>query len=390
MRRLIYLFVFCALVSCNGKKSTGQSGDGFIRIDMEEKYPKKDIFLQDVADVEYIPLETRSDVLLSRTALQRICMSDSLIVARSNGSVFIFNRQGKYIHSFDHSGRGVGEYSLFGKLAVDFVRQEIFISDAQLPKICVYGFDGSFKRVLKSDWSVVYLFNYNQEFLLGCFRGGSKDAGWLQGEADKQPYWLVSKESGEMSPLALTFQERKFSDAIFTEPDGSMVHMVWPLNSIAKNGEEFLIADFGTDTVYRLAGTTLTPYVLKSPSRIWKREIPIMGWVEFKTNRYIGLRFMELSLLKNILNKKILYDLVTGEAVEYNFLNQDYQPARKVFIDWEESEFDLPSGYLKFKLLASELKNDYEAGKLTGKLKEIAATLEEDANPVLMLVKFRD
>lgn len=32
-------------------------------------------------------------------------------------------------------------------------------------------------------------------------------------------------------------------------------------------------------------------------------------------------------------------------------------------------------------------RKDYENGKLKGKLKEIASTLEEDSNPVIMLGK---
>ncbi len=389
MRKLIYFVVFCALVSCNSKSRTGKSDDGLVRIDMEGGYPKKEIILQDIAEVEYIPLETRTDVLLAATALEQICMSDSLIVARSNSSVFIFDRRGRYVRSFDHSGRSGEEYALFGKLAVDFDRQEIYIHDNSGYKICVYDFDGLFRRALKlPKWSVSQMLNYDRKYLLGCCKESSVNPDSTSGKADR-PYWLIDKESGEISALALAFQERILSSAIIREPD-AMVYMVWPLNSIVKNGEEFLIADFGSDTIYNLSGTTFTPYMLKEPSHTWKKTPPVMGWVEFKTNRYTGIKFMELSWEKNTLVRRILYDRITGEKVEYDFMNQDFRPARKTFISLGESEFDLPSGYLKFKLSATELRNAYEMGKLDGKLKEIAATLDEDANPVLMLVKFRE
>lgn len=384
MSKLLYFFVFWVLIGCHEK---GKEAGNLMRIDLEEEYSKKEIDLQDIADVEYIPLETRPDVLLDGNALGQICMSDSLIVTRSNSAVFIFNRRGEYVHSFERKGRGGEEYSVFGKMAVDFIREEIYINDITVPKICVYGFDGSCRRVLKlPTWSTIHLLDYNPDFLLGCF----KESIGLTGKADKQPYWLISKEDGEISPLPLTFQERVLSAAILYYPNRSMEYLVWPLNSIVKNGKEFLIADFGTDTIYNLSGDTLTPYLLKSPSRIWKKDPHVMGYIEFKTNRYVGMKFMELSWEKNALNKKILYDLSTGSKVEYDFLNRDFQPAQKVFISWNEADFDLPSGYLKFKLLPIKLKNDYDAGKLTGKLKEIASTLEEDANPVLMLVKFRE
>ena len=41
------------------------------------------------------------------------------------------------------------------------------------------------------------------------------------------------------------------------------------------------------------------------------------------------------------------------------------------------------------KLEAYELVEAYEKGKLKGKLKEIAAGLNEESNPVLMLIKYK-
>jgi hypothetical protein len=40
-------------------------------------------------------------------------------------------------------------------------------------------------------------------------------------------------------------------------------------------------------------------------------------------------------------------------------------------------------------LEAHQLVEDYEKGELKGKLKEIAATLNEEANPVIMLIKHK-
>lgn len=41
------------------------------------------------------------------------------------------------------------------------------------------------------------------------------------------------------------------------------------------------------------------------------------------------------------------------------------------------------------KLEAYELIEAYQKGHLKGRLKEIAAGLEEDSNPVLMLIKYK-
>lgn len=394
MKELIYFVIFCTLIGCNGKsrKTLSTSADGLIEIDMYKEYPQKDIFIQDIADIEYIPLESRSDILLNGFSLNKICMSDSLIVVyNSEGTIFVFNRQGKNIYAFNHLGRGGEEYVNIKKMAVDFTGQEIYIND-DLQKICVYNLDGSFKRTFKLPsgcYITNHLFNYDKESLLGCFSSTIQPPEYLVEAIDKQPYLLISKKDGSSTPLELTFQERILSMAIIREPN-SIELVTWPLTTIMKNGTEFIIADYGTDTIYRLEGTTLKPCFLKSPSSTWKKELPIVGWGVFKTDRYTFMAFMELSRRPNLFYKRIVYDQQTREIFEYTLMNRDYLPTRKMFFDSYENEYDLPSGYARFNLLPTELKNDYHAGILSGKLKEIAATLDEDANPVLMLVKFRN
>lgn len=44
---------------------------------------------------------------------------------------------------------------------------------------------------------------------------------------------------------------------------------------------------------------------------------------------------------------------------------------------------------MHLSLQASELTEAYQEGKLKGKLKEIASTLNEDSNAVIVLIKHR-
>jgi len=57
------------------------------------------------------------------------------------------------------------------------------------------------------------------------------------------------------------------------------------------------------------------------------------------------------------------------------------------------SEAKLRAGCSKLcvqnQLKAHELVEAYEKGQLKGKLKEIAATLDEESNPVIMLAKYK-
>lgn len=127
MKKVIYLIALSILVGCNGKhsKMATQSNKlvtiDLCKIDLQEESSPKEIPIQEIADVEYIPMETRSDVLLDGGGLHQVFMSDSLIVtANSDGSIFVFNRQGKNLHVFNHVGRGAEEYQSINFMSVGF------------------------------------------------------------------------------------------------------------------------------------------------------------------------------------------------------------------------------------------------------------------------------
>ncbi len=62
MKRLpFYFWVSLALASCQGGKEA--VNQALPVIDMNEDYPEKEIVLQDIADISYIPLETNDEFL---------------------------------------------------------------------------------------------------------------------------------------------------------------------------------------------------------------------------------------------------------------------------------------------------------------------------------------
>ena len=68
---------------------------GLVTLDVTKDYPEKKIVLQDLADVKYIPLETKKNALLPNSAGCLGYVSDSLIVARtSDNEIVLFNGDG--------------------------------------------------------------------------------------------------------------------------------------------------------------------------------------------------------------------------------------------------------------------------------------------------------
>ncbi len=73
---------------------------------------------------------------------------------------------------------------------------------------------------------------------------------------------------------------------------------------------------------------------------------------------------------------------------EYVMYNADMDNKEPVIMTSEVTYGDSEIACVH-KLEAEDILAAYEKGQLKGRLKEIAAGLEEDSNPVLMVVKYR-
>jgi hypothetical protein len=82
-----------------------------------------------------------------------------------------------------------------------------------------------------------------------------------------------------------------------------------------------------------------------------------------------------------------MYDKPEKAICNYTVSNGDYSTKKEIYMNWlrpvnHEIESCQP-------LEAYQLVESYKKGELKGKLKEIAAKLDEDSNPVIMLVKHK-
>ena len=61
VRWMSVLLVASLLFGCGDGKQ--KEPDGLIRVDVSKNYPKKELILQDLFDIEYVPLETTDEML---------------------------------------------------------------------------------------------------------------------------------------------------------------------------------------------------------------------------------------------------------------------------------------------------------------------------------------
>jgi hypothetical protein len=88
----------------------------------------------------------------------------------------------------------------------------------------------------------------------------------------------------------------------------------------------------------------------------------------------------------------LIHDFKTGETNKVSFINDDLPLARDLPLGkWAENSFVfVPQKNVTASLIQIHvLKTAAEEKKLKGELEKLEATLDEDDNPIVMIVKFK-
>ena len=98
MKRILYSVAFMLALLATGCGDANQKPSGLPQIDMNADYPEKEICLQDVADVSYVPLETTEEMLVAESAEVQSVSSKGIAIKHQPGNMkwesLIFHRNG--------------------------------------------------------------------------------------------------------------------------------------------------------------------------------------------------------------------------------------------------------------------------------------------------------
>lgn len=109
MRKLVYSAVLLSALFFTGCSNGKHRISTLPQIDVNADYPEKEICLQDVAKVSYIPLETTDDFLLSDVSSVIEVSSKGIVFANSD-KAYLFHPDGRARLVLDKKGEGPGEY----------------------------------------------------------------------------------------------------------------------------------------------------------------------------------------------------------------------------------------------------------------------------------------
>lgn len=365
---------------------------GLVTLDVTKDYPEKKIVLQDLADVKYIPLETKKNALLTNSTAMLGYVSDSLIVAFTlEKEIVLFNGDGSVRSSFSHAGQGSKEYQNIIGMAVDPKAQEIFIVDYLLKyRMQVYSFTGQYKRTLPIPYKMIL--NSLQDFSADCLLACDMDVN--QGISNRaKPYMLLSKKTGEIvKELDIHFTKRMSNRMSKPFGENQTISAALGYDPIVRCEDSYVIGDLSADTIYTYTPQgVLSPMLVRTPP-VLSMETPKVLLPDYRAGSYFFFYLVDFEFdfetRTGFPDKYMVYDYAAGKTYVCKLVNRDC----------EEQEIQLGDGGVTNKawntacytIPSSMLIEQSEAGKVHGPLKEIAAGRTDDDNPVLAIVRFKN
>jgi hypothetical protein len=391
---VISLFV---MAGCGGESKL--STDNFITVDVTAKYPKKELILQDFLDVEYIPLET-SDEFITTAHIQAIgediMLFRNAIRRASNGDIFVFDRKGKALRKINRVGQSGEEYTNIHEIVLDEDKGEMFVSDIFITKVFVYDLLGNFKRSFRHRDDLMFnrLGNFDRDLLIGHDSYFDFDNGV---QKKKNCFLIISKQDGGVKEIPIPYKEKKSTTVLQRDVSGRIINDRTIYNrELIPYRDSWILAEVSADTIYNYSlDHTMKPFIVRIPS-VQSMNPEIFLFPGILTDRYYFMQTVKKAYDfvadTGFPRIDLVYDRQENAIYECIVYNDDFTDKKPMSLVYEIPMFSIiNSNEIAFmkRLEAPDLVEAYKEGNLKGRLAEIAAGLDEESNPVIMLAKYK-
>ena len=379
MRKILYLFtVFATFILINGCFSDKSNSNKMIQVNVSISYPEKEIYLEDLAEIQYLQLKLDHEFLYNDI---RIITSTKIItINRFNGDILLFSKEGLPFSKFNHQGNGPNDYPNIDLLIYDEMVDEFFIKSDR--KINVYSTSGEFKRtlVLKEG---AFLINEIVNFDINSFL--------LYDDYEVFPssFSFISKKDGSLIETIDVSKNKKINIMYRQNVDNGFSLLRAPAYHIVKYNEGYLLTDFSIDTVFFLSGDKkLSPILVRKPliqsmdPVIYLNSFIVAGDYEFMTSITVKNENNQLP------RKYLMRDKKTGSIYQQKIIFNDYK-GKQVTLSPETiyKTQNSQSGLIVLSLV--ELQEANRENRIIGRLKELVENSDEDGNDIFMLLRFK-
>jgi hypothetical protein len=289
-------------------------------------------------------------------------------------------------------GQGANEYSSILGLTLDEENGEIFVNNYLSRNIPVYDLEGNYKRTLKDKEGIFYnqISNFDSDNLI-CVDGTN-----IFDDIKRNIFWIISKQDGSViKEIQISYKEKRLPKVVhMTNAERMSQSRNW---LIVPYGDSRILIDTSSDTIYQFRPDySMVPFMVRTPS------IQSMNPGVFLSPGVLTDRYYFMETVKTEYNFEttegwpsidLMYDRQEKAIFEHVIYNDDFSTKRPVNTAFELTPlaYDLIDKEVAFaeKIEAFELVEAYKEGKLKGRLAEIAATLDEEDNAVIMLAKHK-
>ena len=145
MRHFCIIFlVFTFLISCGHNPQ-----NDILIINIEKKYPIKELTIQELWDVKYVPLDTDDTYLVPSSTPDYLSDNHIGFINHTTGDILFWNSQtGEKAFIINRKGPGPEEYKAAGAIVLDEKKSELYIWSIWDGTIQVYNTDGKYCKTL--------------------------------------------------------------------------------------------------------------------------------------------------------------------------------------------------------------------------------------------------
>lgn len=377
-------------------------------IDLEGNVGKASIVnLSKIAEsIEYIPLETNDESLLAAPLSYINFENGRLYIRQFQTEIKIFNKEGKFIKSFNKQGRGPQEYENLSSFYVDPLTNSLFVYS--LRKLTEYNNDGDFiKRILFNQTKEILIYGPEKYFqikenlkLITFGNYKSKYSSCVTDSLFNVLYFINYSEKEHSTRLNSQIQVGFISPYFYKFRDSVRIFNGYDHNiltaSNSKGVDTSFILNYGK---YNYINANLKVRNYNNLSFI-RRYSSV-----YESSNYIFMQFhmgslphkkvmlkshkagetVELPIAESIFNKKTGEFLFIAQPEFNQFGFKDDFQGGPAFWPYYISEDD----YMVTIIDAHKIIKHAQTYEVSDKFKKIAHNLKETDNPVLVLVKLK-
>ena len=383
-------FLVCMLLLAGSQGMQSQSGSLPV-VDVSKNYSLEKLNLQDMASVEYVPLETTDDILLSgNAALSAVGDKYILVHEFQLGDIYLFDRHtGKLKSHFNHKGGSGMEYTwIKNGTILDEKAEEIYVCSQFIQ---VYSLEGKYKRTLKincfdHDMSIL---NYDDQSLL-IYDDIVIEPG-REKETTHTPYRFISKKDGSpMGTLDIYFPQRV--PLAIAQQEGNMwrpYKFSYPSN--ARFGDDLMLMNVSSDTLYKLSPQKrLTPIFTRTPS-VYASKLRNIWMPLLTTDKFMlfGTFVIDFNSTGGKI-PKFMYDFKTGQVKRVSIIDHELNYGIRGPREWDSGSGTAIAKNKSAEFVsAPAMLEAYQKKRLKGNGNEVAKNLLEDDNQVVRILTFK-